>query len=570
MLKSSLLSKNTSEPADVAEAKSFENDFDLSISVLTQSFITWNRLQEQSVVRYRTVEDVRHHEKWKDKYVNRFVLMHKGSSCQESIVIGSGKYCKVYKRYQFAYKYVKIGYDREDVESKSVLKCNLKELCYFHSMCHPNVMRPMRSQIVMEHGKIRRLIHEMPLARCTLLQMIEAHEISSFDDVVSVMTGVAKGLGYMNSHNIVHGDVKPGNILIMKDYTPVVSDFTLTTFSGRGKEISFGTLYWRAPECLACHSCDTPADVWGFGVMLLDCLYGCIYFKDVLTATDNTGMMVQIAGMIGQPPTGWCERFRVDEDIFLQNTNIQDTTIRSSPLSVMGLDRDKINLVDLISLILKWNPEDRLEMKDVLKHPFFTKIIPKFEDAFECSAEDRFSKSISNNLQFAQRYEAGSNSSIILGNVVWNIQWRNDFERIHLCKSVVRYYNLFLNKGKGGSFDEKLLQDIVVVCKKVIERLRYLGTTFNIDNIVKWCTSFYCFVWEDIWTDNVEFESSLFHILKLVDYVGFPLIVKERKLGDEKNKRVDREHTQNSFSNGSDSTTHSTSVFTIEKGIKSL
>jgi interleukin-1 receptor-associated kinase 1 len=50
---------------------------------------------------------------------------------------------------------------------------------------------------------------------------------------MSVIIGVAQGLAYLHhkcNPTIVHLDIKPGNILLDKDYTPKLADFGLANF----------------------------------------------------------------------------------------------------------------------------------------------------------------------------------------------------------------------------------------------------------------------------------------------------------------------------------------------------
>ena len=236
-------------------------------------------------------------------------------------MVGQGQYSRVYKKGDFAYKVIKFPTRPKMSEALALtMKCNLKELMFFHSMTHPNVMKPMRSQVIMVHGQIRRIIHEMPAARCTLATMVRSNEITSYNDIATIFTEVGKGLAYMHDHQIIHGDIKPSNILIMPDYRYVVSDFTLTTLRNKGNEIAFGTLFWRAPECAAEIECDTPADVWSFGLMMLDCIYSCTYCQQVLNVSSNEDLLTKLVHVVGQPSRDWVSRYLPDRADLLPDT----------------------------------------------------------------------------------------------------------------------------------------------------------------------------------------------------------------------------------------------------------
>lgn len=84
---------------------------------------------------------------------------------------------------------------------------------------------------------------------------------------------IAKGMEYLESKNIMHGDLAIRNILLTKDYVAKISDF------GLSKEIFYGAEYmkanrrlipwaWMAIEYLHTGKFSLKSDVWSFGVVL--------------------------------------------------------------------------------------------------------------------------------------------------------------------------------------------------------------------------------------------------------------------------------------------------------------
>lgn len=533
------------------ESRASDNDFDTSLDILFQSFITWNRLQTDGIVTTQRRDDILNSDTWLSRYPNGFQLLHKGSKCTDSLLIGKGKYSKVYQRGSFAYKVVKLSHHRclqiptdkmnEQAAKKlqtqkhyalSNLRCNIKEMCFFHSMDHANVMKASRSQMIMEHGSLKKFIHEMTRARCTLQQMIRSHELLCFQDLVYMMRGVAEGLAYMHKFGIIHGDIKPSNILVSHRYESQISDFTLTTFRDKGTDMAFGTLYWRSPECLLQQEAREPNDVWAFGVILMDSLYGCNYMGDIMQARDNEHLLQALACLLVDPSpefvrkrfvenAGWSPQ-RVEQ--LLTHTDEQLSFRISDAKVQITLSEEELGMVqDMISRILLWDPEERLTMAQVLEHPFFTSSravnpLPRNSEVLGFDAPIIWKQ---------HRLER-----------VWNVQWRDRSEREYIKNWSKFFFHQTYNKVMPPE-DDWLLEDCIILVKRVIDRLKLLETTFDVNHIIRACCQFMFFMWKDYWSDDPLFECVVFHLLNLLRFNVFALNVKEEYIYDAQRKQPD-------------------------------
>ncbi|MEM6528325.1 MAG: tetratricopeptide repeat protein, partial [Chloroflexota bacterium] len=77
--------------------------------------------------------------------------------------------------------------------------------------------------------------------------------------------------------NILHRDIKPGNVLIANDGTPRLTDFGVarvgaSNMTAEGSLV--GTLAYLSPESLTGADIDERHDIWAFGVMLFEMLAG--------------------------------------------------------------------------------------------------------------------------------------------------------------------------------------------------------------------------------------------------------------------------------------------------------
>ncbi len=98
-----------------------------------------------------------------------------------------------------------------------------------------------------------------------------------------LIDGILDGLDFLHEHNVMHRDMKPGNILIAKrgdEYIPKIADFGLSRQVESFEKSSFvnsfagGSAYYAAPEQLAGEKVRANVDLWSFGVILYELLTG--------------------------------------------------------------------------------------------------------------------------------------------------------------------------------------------------------------------------------------------------------------------------------------------------------
>ncbi|KAJ0988451.1 hypothetical protein J5N97_006807 [Dioscorea zingiberensis] len=101
---------------------------------------------------------------------------------------------------------------------------------------------------------------------------------------------IISGLMYLHAHDIVHGDIKPENLLVTRNGTVKICDFSVShAFEDGNDELrrSPGTPVFTAPECCFGSSYHgKAADVWAVGVTLYCMILGnCPFLGDGLQDT---------------------------------------------------------------------------------------------------------------------------------------------------------------------------------------------------------------------------------------------------------------------------------------------
>jgi serine/threonine protein kinase len=102
----------------------------------------------------------------------------------------------------------------------------------------------------------------------------------------------ADGLAYMHSKtttSILHGDVKPANILLDDNFVPKISDFGISRLIAMDKQHTnyvIGDLSYMDPEYLRSGILTNKSDVYSFGVVLLE-----LITRKKASASDNNGLL---------------------------------------------------------------------------------------------------------------------------------------------------------------------------------------------------------------------------------------------------------------------------------------
>ncbi|KAG0586979.1 hypothetical protein KC19_2G132100 [Ceratodon purpureus] len=146
----------------------------------------------------------------------------------------------------------------------------LREIAIMKRLDHPNVVKLYE---VIDDPESERLYMVMEYAEGNWIfegsgppgGIGEAVAREYFRDVVA-------GLSYLHNHNVVHGDIKPENLLISGDGSIKICDFGCSRmFEGENDELrrSPGTPVYTAPECCSgSHYSGRTADIWALGCTL--------------------------------------------------------------------------------------------------------------------------------------------------------------------------------------------------------------------------------------------------------------------------------------------------------------
>ncbi|CAK5265589.1 unnamed protein product [Mycena citricolor] len=183
------------------------------------------------------------------------------------------------------------------------------------------------------------------------------------------------GLKYIHSANVLHRDLKPGNLLVNADCELKICDFGLargyTPGGGTSKAAGnqgfmteyVATRWYRAPEIMLSFANYTTAiDVWSVGCILAELLGG----KPIFKGRDYVDQLNQILHYLGTPSEDTLRR--------VGSPRAQDY-IRSLPIKPRVpfstlFPRANPLAIDLLSQMLCFDPAKRISCEQALAHPY--------------------------------------------------------------------------------------------------------------------------------------------------------------------------------------------------------
>lgn len=98
---------------------------------------------------------------------------------------------------------------------------------------------------------------------------------------MNIATGTAKGLCHLHANNIIHGDIKSGNILLDRHFEPKIGDFGLARGGSDSPDYScvtvstiLGTAWYLPDDYKRNHQLHWSIDTFCYGIFLFELITG--------------------------------------------------------------------------------------------------------------------------------------------------------------------------------------------------------------------------------------------------------------------------------------------------------
>jgi serine/threonine protein kinase len=188
--------------------------------------------------------------------------------------LGTGAFGVVYKCTFQATKCAIKKLHAKDAKSEFLAKALMDEFHVMATLRHPNVLLTLGIAEDAAEGTKGIVMELMEASLADVLQLEVFQQYASWDgSLLSIASDVANGMAYIHFNNMLHRDLKPGNVLLDAQWVAKVADFG-TSFDAAEKGAGSsggdiqGTPPYMAPEIVKMGVYDKPVDVWAYGCML--------------------------------------------------------------------------------------------------------------------------------------------------------------------------------------------------------------------------------------------------------------------------------------------------------------
>lgn len=291
--------------------------------------------------------------------------------CDIKCIAGGGFCSTVYSAID---KSIPYGHERRvalkklSLTGKGHCRAALREVLLLKKLNHDNVVRTYKivdstgsevDDLLLENeGDLDNIFIVEELFDTDLHQLLERNGNLTYSTIKLFMYQLLRGLKYIHSSNVLHRDIKPGNLLInVQDLTLKIGDFGLArifdeAYCHKGYMTSVvSTRYYRAPEIMTeVGNYSTPIDIWSCGCVLAEMLNGRVLFN----GDNDLEQLKTIYSAYGLDEVRVGESGSFPEHLFDKSTPAK--------------------AVDLLRKLLTLDPSARLSATEALAHPFFTSL----------------------------------------------------------------------------------------------------------------------------------------------------------------------------------------------------
>lgn len=197
-------------------------------------------------------------------------------------LVGTGGMAKVYKaRCHRLNRLVAIKILREDLSQDAEFRRRFHDESQAVAMLsHPNIVAVYD---VSRSSELEYIVMEL-IDGITLKQYMQKKGNKlNWREALHFITQIIKALGHAHSRGIIHRDIKPHNIMVLRDGSVKVADFGIARVASGGHSTltqeALGSVHYISPEQARGSHIDARSDLYSAGVVLYEMLTGRLPFE---------------------------------------------------------------------------------------------------------------------------------------------------------------------------------------------------------------------------------------------------------------------------------------------------
>ena len=145
-------------------------------------------------------------------------------------------------------------------------------------LSHPNIVSVYD---VSRGGDMEYIVMEL-IDGITLKQYMEKRGQLNWRESLHFITQIMRGLSHAHSRGIIHRDIKPQNIMVLRDGSVKVADFGIACLADSAQTLTqeaLGSVHYISPEQARGDRPDARSDIYSSGVVLYEMLTGRLPFE---------------------------------------------------------------------------------------------------------------------------------------------------------------------------------------------------------------------------------------------------------------------------------------------------